>query len=237
MFFKFLKIVQLVPNHTKRLKKVYWKVPKWYWLTTSILTTICECFSLNLFQSAHLCSIRAKSRRNCRLLPVCAPKKSTQKMFTPLLFLCYCPNYFLQNKKGCKLHHWTLGLFDTLEAKYSRMDQVKPVEDSLKKIWSDMVFEDRPYHFKFLKAVFLKFYLVHFWSILCLTYSLIYVWYKTVYSVNLFNWTWYSYNHFQCLYEDDAFCDEHQMLCIHWSTCENLKFCTWKTLHKKRNFS
>ena len=38
--------------------------------------------------------------------------------------------------------------------KYSRMDQVKFVGDSLQKTC-------RPYHFKFLKAVFHKFYLVH----------------------------------------------------------------------------
>ena len=39
------------------------------------------------------------------------------------------------------------------------MDRAKFVEDSLYKIWSDMVC----YHFKFLKAVFCKFYLVHSW--------------------------------------------------------------------------
>ena len=46
--------------------------------------------------------------------------------------------------------------------KYSRMDQVKFVEDSLYKIWMGMVcFRQRV-----SKAVFQKFYLVHFW-ILC----------------------------------------------------------------------
>ena len=41
-------------------------------------------------------------------------------------------------------------------SRYSKMDQVKFVEDSLQKIWSDMAY----YHFKFLKAVFHRFYLV-----------------------------------------------------------------------------
>ena len=38
------------------------------------------------------------------------------------------------------------------ETKYSRMDQVKFVEDSVLKMWIDMVCLSRPYHFKFLKA-------------------------------------------------------------------------------------
>ena len=36
-------------------------------------------------------------------------------------------------------------------SRYSRMDQVKFVEASLKKFWSDMVCS-RPYHFKFFKG-------------------------------------------------------------------------------------
>ena len=36
--------------------------------------------------------------------------------------------------------------------KYSRMDQVIFVEDSLSNIWRDMVCESRPYPFKFLKG-------------------------------------------------------------------------------------
>ena len=54
-------------------------------------------------------------------------------------------------------------------AKYSGIDQLKFMEDSLQKIWSDMVCLSRPDHItsKFLKAVFHKFHLVHSW-ILCL---------------------------------------------------------------------
>ena len=37
------------------------------------------------------------------------------------------------------------------------MDQVKFVEDSLFKIWSDMVCLSRPYHFKFFKDSFTSF--------------------------------------------------------------------------------
>ena len=40
-------------------------------------------------------------------------------------------------------------------SRYSRMDQVKFVEDSLKKIWSDFVCLGRPYHFKFYKGCIL----------------------------------------------------------------------------------
>ena len=36
--------------------------------------------------------------------------------------------------------------------KYSSMDQVKFVEDSLSKIWSDMACLSRPYHFRFFKG-------------------------------------------------------------------------------------
>ena len=53
------------------------------------------------------------------------------------------------------------------------MDQVKFVEDSLQKIWSDMVcLSDMVYHItsNFLKAVFHKFYMVHSW-ILCPIYN------------------------------------------------------------------
>ena len=38
------------------------------------------------------------------------------------------------------------------ETKYSRMDQVKFVEDSLRKILSDVVCLGRPYHFRFFKG-------------------------------------------------------------------------------------
>ena len=40
------------------------------------------------------------------------------------------------------------------ESRYSRMDQVKFVEDSLQKIGSDMVCLSRPYHFKFFKGCY-----------------------------------------------------------------------------------
>ena len=40
------------------------------------------------------------------------------------------------------------------EIKYSRMDQVQFVEDNLQKIWSDIVYLSRPYHFKFIKGYF-----------------------------------------------------------------------------------
>ena len=60
------------------------------------------------------------------------------------------------------------------ETKYSRVDQVKFVEDSFKKIWRDMVCLSRPYPFhipsNFLKAVFQKLYLVHSWIL----YSILY---------------------------------------------------------------
>ena len=49
----------------------------------------------------------------------------------------------------------------TYGTKYSSMDQVKFVKDSLEKLWSDMVCLSRPYNFKFLKVVFHKFHLVH----------------------------------------------------------------------------
>ena len=47
----------------------------------------------------------------------------------------------------------------TYGAEYSRISQVKFVQDSLQKIWGDITSD-------FLKAVFHKFYLVHSW-ILC----------------------------------------------------------------------
>ena len=51
--------------------------------------------------------------------------------------------------------------------KYSKMDQVKFMEDRLYKIWRDMVYLSRPCISSiFLKAVFHKFDLVHSW-ILC----------------------------------------------------------------------
>ena len=53
------------------------------------------------------------------------------------------------------------------ESKYWRMDQVKFVNDSLEKIWSDRVFLSKPYHFKFLKGCLPQiFFLVHS-GILC----------------------------------------------------------------------
>ena len=39
----------------------------------------------------------------------------------------------------------------TNESRNSRMDQTKFVEDSLSKMWSDMVCLGRPYHFEFFK--------------------------------------------------------------------------------------
>ena len=50
---------------------------------------------------------------------------------------------------------------ETNGSRYSRMDQVKFVEDNLSKISSDMVRLRRPYHFKFFKGCLPKFYLVH----------------------------------------------------------------------------
>ena len=41
---------------------------------------------------------------------------------------------------------------EIFESKYSRMDLVKIVEDSLSKNWSNMVCLSRPYHFKFVKG-------------------------------------------------------------------------------------
>ena len=40
----------------------------------------------------------------------------------------------------------------TFGSKYSRMDCVKFLEDSLQKIWSDIVSLGRPYHFKLFKG-------------------------------------------------------------------------------------
>ena len=40
------------------------------------------------------------------------------------------------------------------ETRYSRMDQVKFVEDNLLKIWSDMARLRRPYYFRFFKGCF-----------------------------------------------------------------------------------
>ena len=37
-------------------------------------------------------------------------------------------------------------------AKYSRMDQVKFMEDNFLKVWSDIVCLSRPYHFKFFQG-------------------------------------------------------------------------------------
>ena len=68
-------------------------------------------------------------------------------------------------------------------SRYSRMDQVKFVEESLQKIWSDMVcygLSAQADHIilNFLKAVFHKFYLVYSWipwptylSILSISYE------------------------------------------------------------------
>ena len=50
--------------------------------------------------------------------------------------------------------------------KWSRMDQVKYVEDSLLKIWSDMVYLSRPHHFKFFKGCLLQISLGPFLNIL-----------------------------------------------------------------------
>ena len=37
-------------------------------------------------------------------------------------------------------------------SRYLRIDQVKFVEDSFQKIWSDMVYIGRPYYFKIIKG-------------------------------------------------------------------------------------
>ena len=47
--------------------------------------------------------------------------------------------------------------------RYSRMNQEKLVEDSLYKIWKDVVCLSAPYYVKFLKGVFHQFYLAHSW--------------------------------------------------------------------------
>ena len=45
---------------------------------------------------------------------------------------------------------WRIGM--NIMTEYSKMDQVKFVEDSLWKIWSDMVYLSRRYRFKFFKG-------------------------------------------------------------------------------------
>ena len=47
------------------------------------------------------------------------------------------------------------------ETKYPKMNHVVFVEDSLSEISCDMVCLKKPYHFKFLNAVFHKFYMVY----------------------------------------------------------------------------
>ena len=47
--------------------------------------------------------------------------------------------------------------------RYSRIDQEKLVENSLYKIWKDMVCLSTPYTSNVLKGVFHKFYLAHSW--------------------------------------------------------------------------
>ena len=49
------------------------------------------------------------------------------------------------------LFYYILILYFTNGTKYSRMDKVKFVKDSLEKIWSDMVCLSRSYLFKFFK--------------------------------------------------------------------------------------
>ena len=44
------------------------------------------------------------------------------------------------------------GLQKLFGTEYSKMGQVKYMEDSLKEIWSDMVCFKRSYHFNFLKV-------------------------------------------------------------------------------------
>ena len=50
-----------------------------------------------------------------------------------------------------KFHHRCLTVPQN-GTKYSRMEQVKFVEDNLQKIWSDMICLSRPCHFKFFKG-------------------------------------------------------------------------------------
>ena len=57
-------------------------------------------------------------------------------------------------------------MLPSVGSRYSRMDQVKYMEDSLWKIWSDMVCLSRPYHFKFFKACLLQVLLCPFLSTL-----------------------------------------------------------------------
>ena len=47
-----------------------------------------------------------------------------------------------------KYHYDIIVLYGS---RYSRLDQVKFVEDSLLKTWSDMVCQSKPYHFEFFK--------------------------------------------------------------------------------------
>ena len=58
------------------------------------------------------------------------------------------------HNNNINIKRFILLLWLLFETKYSRMDQVKFVEDSLWKIWSDMVCLGRSYHFRFLEAVF-----------------------------------------------------------------------------------
>ena len=51
----------------------------------------------------------------------------------------------------------------TYGSRYSKLGQVKFMEDSLSKIWSDMIFLGRPYYFNFFKVVFQTFNLVYPW--------------------------------------------------------------------------
>ena len=59
-------------------------------------------------------------------------------------FCRFCEPFMLMHS-----WNWKYGTFGT---KFSRMDEVKFVGDSLKKIWSDMVCLNRTYHFKFFKG-------------------------------------------------------------------------------------
>ena len=66
-------------------------------------------------------------------------------IFVTRIFRYLARTYFRESRKV------------TNGTKYSRVDQVKFVEDSIWKIWRDMIFLSRPYPFKFLKAAFHKF--------------------------------------------------------------------------------
>ena len=96
---------------------------------------------------------------------------------------CYASNFrapeiLTRHGHGKAVDWWSLGtlMYDMLTGAVSTIEiitcewvkvfkdrQVKLVEDSLWKIWLDMLCLSRPYTSYFLKAVFHKYYLIHSW--------------------------------------------------------------------------